>query len=269
MKKLFTLLSLLALLSLSTNVFAQGSTGTTPAPGAKHQYSVTDNGNTYTWSVTKGNLTTPADADAVLSSTSGATIDITWATSVTVGDWYYVHVIEADGACTNEKVLPVQITASPFYLVIAASSPTQCYDDPVEVSLDGTSPQYNHGKATIVYTVTPSGLSDSYSGYTFDLSIAFNQSNVAGTPTVTSGNGSISGGTVTVSDNSAVTISFETTNSNINNNTTDADGTAANITATATISQGVAANGVSDNGTGAKDDTTAVSRPATTTISTN
>lgn len=267
MKKLFTLLSLLALIGLSANVWAQ-STGTTPAPGATHSYSVTDNSNTFTWSVTEGDLTTNAGSDATLSATTGNSINITWASTVTVGDWYYVHVVEEDAnGCSNEKVLPVQITASPFNLVIAAAEATQCYDGDVVVSLLGNDPQYDHGNATIVYTVTPSGLSGNYAGYTFDLSIAV-PADYNATPAF-SANASIAGNTVTVTDNAAVTITYTVDNTNVYTNANDAAGSAADFTATATISDGETSNGVSDNGSGTYSDATAVSRPHTTVIATN
>jgi len=267
MKKLL-FLSIIALFAMtSANVFGQ-STGTTPSPGATHNYVVTDHGNTMLWSVTKGNLTTPASTDAVIASSGTAATDITWAASLTVGTWYYVHLLETDGTgCSNEKVLPVQITASPFTLDIAAARATACYNGAVTVSLVGNDVQYDHGNTTIVYTVTPTGLSSSYTGYTFDLGLtvpALYTSTVA-----FSANASIAGTKVTVTDNAAVTITYTVDNTNVYTNVSDAAGTAADYTATATISAGKTSNGVSDNGSGAPADATAVSRPHTTGITTN
>lgn len=266
MKKLVFLFAAVLFTAMSVNVFAQ-STGSAPAPGAKHSYSITDNGNTMLWTVTKGNLTTSAGADAVISSNAAATTDITWAASLTPGDWYYVHVVETAAGCSNEKVLPVQITASPFFLTLAAANATDCYDGAVVVTLANPStPNYDHGNTTIEFTVTPTGLSTSYTGYSFDLSLAV----PAGfTPTPAfSANASLTGSTVTVTDNAPVTITYTVDNTNVYTNASAAN--AQNYTATATISGGIAINGVSDNNTdGTYTDATDVSRPNTSGISTN
>jgi hypothetical protein len=269
MKKLFILLAFVTLSAMSAKVYAQSS-GTNPAPGAKHSYSITNNGNTVLWTVTKGDLSTPAGTDVVISAGTSYATDITWAAGLTTGAWYYVHVVESDGTCTNEKVLPVQISASQFYLTLAAANETQCYTDDVTVSIDLSNPaliNYDHGNAIVVFTVTPSGLSNSYSGYSFDLNIVV-PGGFDATP-VFSGNAALSGGVVTVDDNAAVTITYNIDNNNILTNITDALGTAADFTATVTIANGKAINGVSDNGTGAKTDETSVSRPHTSGISTN
>lgn len=275
MKKLFILLAAVALTTMSAKVFAQ-STGTTPAPGAKHNYFINDNsasGNTVLWSVTKGDLTTSAGTDAVINAATSYATEITWATGLTVGDWYYVHVIESDGTCTNEKVLPVQITASPFYLTLAAANAEQCYDGAVSVSLDLTDPNnpvplYDHGNATIVFTVTPTGLSDSYDGYSFDLSIVVPDGYNA-TPTFSDNVTGFTGGTVTTDDNEVVTITYTVDNTNTYTNETDVNGDAADFTATANIANGKAINGVSDNTEGSYADGTDVSRPHTSGIGTN
>jgi hypothetical protein len=270
MKKLFVLLTFLVLILMSADVFAQ-STGTKPAPGAKHNYSITDNGNSVLWTVTKGDLTTPAGTDVVIDAGTSYATDITWAAGLTTGDWYYVHVVETDAlSCSNVKILPVQITASQFYLTLAAANETQCYDGAVTVSIDLEDPsmiKYDHGNATIVFTVTPAGLSGNQNGYSFDLNLDV-PANFSATM-VFSGNASISDGVVTVDDNNAVTITYTVDNTNILTNATDADGTAADFTATVTIANGKAINGVSDNGTGLKTDGTLVSRPHTSGIQTN
>ena len=269
MKKLVFLLAAVLLTAMSVNIFAQ-STGTAPSPGATHSYSITPGnaGNTLLWTVTKGNLTTSAGTDAVISSAATATTDITWAPTVAVGDWYYVHILETDGAsCSNEKVLPVQITASPFFLDIVAANATDCYDGAVVVSLaNASTPNYDHGNTTIVFTVTPTGLSSSYTGYSFDLSLAV-PAGFTSTPAF-SVNASITGSTVTVTNNAAVTITYTVDNTNVYTNASAAN--AQDYTATATISGGKAINGVSDNNTdGTYTDATDVSRPNTSGITTN
>lgn len=272
MKKLFTLLSLFVVIGMSATVFAQ-STGSAPSPGAKHSYSVTTtSGSTYTWSVTKGDLTTDAGVDATLSSTSGNEIDITWGTGLTLDSWYYVHVVEEDAnGCKNEKVLPVQISASDFYLTVTAAKDKQCYDEDVVPAIDGSDASiinYDHGNATIVFTVTPTGLSNSYTGYSFNLADLTVPTGYTSSVEF-SGNASISSGVVTVTDNSAVTVTYTVDNTNTYNNTTDASGAAADFTATAVISGGKSSNGVADNGDGVYNDATDVARPHTTTIQTN
>jgi len=272
MKKLVLLFAAVLFAAISANLYAQ-STGTTPAPGATHEYTITpgDAGNTITWSVTKGNLTTDAGADANILSSSAATTDIKWNVSTAeIGTWYYVHVLEDDGTCTNEKVLPVQITASPFYLDIAAANATQCYDAAVVVSLVNPSTvNYDHGTATINFTVTPHNLSASYTGYTFDLALAVPAGfDYTTTPPTFSSNASWDGTTVTVTDNSLVTISFAVDNTNTYDNGSAAN--AQDFTATASVSGGLSSNGVSDNGSdGTYNDATDVARPNTSGISTN
>jgi hypothetical protein len=267
MKKLVFLFAAVLFTAISVNVFAQ-STGTTPAPGATHSYTVTpgNGSNTLLWTVTKGNLTTSAGADATISSNSTATTNIEWAPGLTVGDWYYVHIVETAAGCTNEKVLPVQITASPFFLTLAAANATQCYDNAVVVSLaDPSTPNYDHGNTTIVFTVTPTGLSANYTGYSFDLGLTV-PTGFTSTPAF-SANASLTGSKVTVTNNAAVTITYTVDNTNVYTNASLAN--EQNYTATATISGGKAINGVSDNGTGLKTDNTAVSRPNTSGITTN
>ncbi len=266
MKNLIFLFMAVLFIAMGANVFAQSS-GTAPAPGAKHNYSVTDNGNSVVWTVTKGDLTTSAGTDAVIATSTAHSTDITWASTVTVGDWYYVRVVETAGTCTNTKVLPVQITASPFFLTLSAANATQCYDGAVTVSLANPStPNYDHGNSTIVFTVSPTGLSGSYSGYQFSLADLVVPSGFNATVAF-SGNATLSAGTVTVSNNAAVTITYTVDNTNVYTNADAAS--AQDFTATAAISNGKASNGVSDNAGGVYSGNTAVARPNTTGIVTN
>jgi len=279
MKKLL-FLSVFALFTLvSANVFGQ-STGTTPAPGATHEYKITPGnvGNTIKWTVTKGGLVTPATAlEASISADGSAITNITWGTGVTVGDWYYVHVTETAGTagCSNEKVLPVHITASPFYLTIGAKNTNQCYANAVTVNLDTTNPAnpaitYVNGNAIVQYTVTPNGYSSTTSGYSFDLGIAYGSyTGLTETPafTVSTGTATMVGTKVSVSDNVPVTITYTIVNATPFTNSSAAN--AADYTATATISAGKTNNGVTDNNSGAKTGATTVARPNTTGITTN
>ncbi len=285
MKKLVFLFAAVLMSAISANTFAQ-STGTTPAPGATHEYTITaedDVNNTILWWVTYGDLTTaPTNSgDVTISAPSSEITNITWASTLTVGEWYYVHVLETEGsgatACSNEKVLPVQITASPFTLDILAANGTQCYDDAVSVNLNTTTHtvSYDHGNATLEFTVTPSGLSSSYSGYTFNVTIGYNgyaySANLDGSnvsvSSATDPLASISSGVVTVNDNGPVTITLVVDNQNNFDNSSPVD--AQDYTATVTISSGVSDNGVSDNDSGDHSDDTAVARPNTSGIGTN
>lgn len=267
MKKLFILLAAVALTAMSAKVFAQ-STGETPAPGATHSYFITpgNSSNTIKWTVYESDFSTIA-TDADIDDDAAATTDITWASSVTPGTWYYVQVVETDGEdCSNTKVLPVQITESNFYLTLEAANATACYDDAVSVTIVSNAPQYDHGTATINFTVTPDNLSSAYTGYEFDLALTV-PSGYTSTTTI-SANASWDGTTVTVTDNGNVEISFEVVNGNTYDNNSAAD--AQDFTATATISNGVTTNGVSENDS-ANDNTDAtdVSRPNTSGIETN
>jgi len=267
MKKLIFLVCLLTGVGISANVMAQ-STGTAPYPGATHSYKVTENaGSTYAWSVTEGNLTTSAGTDATLSSTSGDSISIKWASTVVADDVYYVHVVETvtETSCTNEKVLKVTIAANGFYAVIAADAATACYDAAVVVSLNEGEPQYDHGNATLDYTITATNPQGSWR---FDFANTAVAGYSWGAPTVQTGTATVSGSTVTVTEGTSVTLRFVVDNGNTYTNANDAAGDAADFSSEITISTIQSGSGwsISDNGTGSKDATTAVSRPHTTTI---
>ena len=279
MKKLVFLIAAVVLTALSAKTFAQ-STGIAPAPGATHEYTITpgNSSNTILWTVTKGDLTTLAGTDAVISTDDAAITDIRWdVTSAEIGTWYYVHVVETEGsgatACSNEKVLPVQITASDFTLDLVASNGTQCYDTPVSVNLNTTTHTvtYDHGTATLEFTVTPSGLSPSYSGYKFNVAIGYNgytySANLNDSNVSVSANASISGGLVQVNDNTSVTITYVVDNQNAFDNSSSPD--AQDYTATVTISGGESINGVSDNTSGDHSEDTSVARPNTSGIGYN
>ena len=88
MKKLAFLLTAVIVTAFGSSVFGQGSTGTSPAPGATHNYTVDNSGGTFAWSVTRGDLTTPAVAATITG--SGNSINITWADTVSEGTQFYV-----------------------------------------------------------------------------------------------------------------------------------------------------------------------------------
>jgi hypothetical protein len=271
MKKFFILFAAVLLTAMSVNVFAQ-STGTTPAPGATHSYFITPGNaaNEITWTVLKSDFSTPAGSDVAIDDATAATTDITWASGLTVGAWYYVQVIETDGdGCSNTKVLPVQITQSDFTLTLAAANPTACYDGAVSVSIVSNAPVYDHGNSTLVFTVTPGAslATSSYTGYTFNLNITV-PTGYNATPAFSGNVTDFTAGTVTVNNNAAVTITYTIDNTNSYNNSSLAN--AQDYTATVAISAGKTINGVSENDTDDDNtDATAVSRPNTSGIGTN
>jgi len=267
MKNLITSFCLLVLIGISANVMAQ-STGTAPFPGAKHLYSVDGGGTStqYVWTVLDNNLATSTDgvisASGALPLTS-AEVNVTWGTGLTVGAIYYVSVVKTVSGCSNTKMLKVTITASNFSLALTTTD--GCYTNPVVLSNPGALETYTHGAATVVYTVTPTGLSLSQ-GYTF----TFTPPAPVGYTPVLQG---LASGVTQTSNNYTVTTGVAATITYIitkNAATTNADapGTAANFAAPATISNGVSSLGVAGLGTGAKSATSNISRPALSNITT-
>lgn len=269
MKKLL-ILSIFALFAfVSVKVNAQ-STGIAPFPGATHPYSVTaTGGNTYAWTVTKGDLTTSAGDDATITDGTTAASTILWAADLVANDVYYVHLVETNGLCSNQKVLKVTIHANDFELAIANVVATSCYDAPVVISLDGSGePVYDHGNATLKYTITASGVSGT-EAWSFNYANLLPSGVTAAAPTVTNGTATVSAPTINVTSGSSVELTFVVDNANTYTNSTDATGTMANYTSTVNISLGRTAKGVVDNTTGTYSANTVVDRPHTTGITTN
>jgi len=267
MKKLL-FLSVLALVLFSAKVNAQ-STGIAPFPGASHPYSITANGtDTYVWSVTKTTLAGTSGLDATITNGTTATATILWGAGLTPGDIYYVHVVESNGSCTNEKVMKVTIHANDFKLVASAVA-TSCYNAGVAVSLDGGGePVYTHGAATLKYTITASGVSGT-EAWSFNYANLLPSGVSAAAPTVSVGTGTVSGTTINVTTGTSVELTFVVTNANTYNNTSDSAGDKANYTSTVQISLGKTAKGVVENGKGTYSANTVVDRPHTTGIQTN
>lgn len=268
MKKLL-FLSMLALVLFSAKVNAQ-STGIAPFPGASHPYNVTPNGtDTYAWSVTKTTLTGTSGLDATITNGTTAAATILWGVGLTPGDIYYVHVVESNGGCTNEKVMKVTIHANDFKLAIASVVATSCYNTGVAVSLDGSGePVYTHGAATLKYTITATGVNGT-EAWSFDYANLLPGGVTAAAPTVSTGTGTVSGTTINVTTGTSVELTFVVTNANTYNNTSDLAGDKANYTSTVQISLGKTAKGVIDNTLGTYSANTVVDRPHTTGITTN
>lgn len=271
-KQIYFLVSLLALIGFSMNVSAQ-STYEKPYPGATHTYKVNagvaTSGSTYTWSVSKTTLAGDASGDYTMTNgANAATISILWGAGVTEGTVYYVKVIEENAGCKNVKILPVTIQASNFYVSIKADKPTSCYTTDITTSLSGSEPQYDHGYADLVYTITPTNFQTKWK-FDFNCPAPSNDYSVTVPTAVTSGDATITGNTVTATSATPIKLTFRITRTVKLTNGTDAAGTAANFTGTVTVSNGYtgASFGTKDLGiNGTYSDQTAVSRPATTTI---
>lgn len=283
MKNLFSLLCLVVLLGVSVNVMGQASTGTTPFLGATHTYTVEfTTGNTYVWTVTKGDLVLPAQTTSVddyvlTQNTNGNVATILWKNTASTTEDYYVRVVETVGntlsGCSNTKIIKVNPQASKFYAVIAADNTDDCYDSPVAVDLLATAPQYTHGAATLTYTVTAT---NPQGDWTFDIAslitpvVALREFTVV--PSIHSTSTAVaelSSSTVTVnSGTTSVKLQFVVTKTAVETNTTDATATAADFSSKITINNihsGVGGS-INDNDTGDKEATTNVVRPHTGNI---
>lgn len=304
MKKLFTLLSLLIIMGMSASVMAQTDSGITPFVGSVHAYSVDNNsGNSYQWTVTtddKGN--TSAGAAVSLSGDQTNEVTITWA-NPTVGQTYYVHVVESGTNCSNRKAIAV-IPQNAFELefVNTATDGTDKGIDEdyavcppaVEVSsydgirdgagagtlVNATNFTYDYGTTFLYYHVTASGVNTANTDWTVTVTPTIA---AALDGTVTAEWGTYDGTTWTQSeDDGAISnTDFAYTVSGADNiylrlkvdHSTSYEGTAAeNITLSVT---GVDENSnpvVDVNNTGATSDSqlqTINARPATTDITTN
>jgi len=274
-KQIYFLVSLLALIGFSMNVMGQTGTGTGIAPtlGSTHTYKINGgvavSGNSYTWSLDKGSLGTPAaDTDYDFGATTNApSIDIKWLGTASLNTNYYLRVVEKNGNCSNEKVIQI-VPVNPFFLVLSTAqvSPV-CYARDVEVTLDNGVPQYNHGTVDLIYTVTPKNIGSGTS-YSFAVAdVLSNDENFSALPTVTGG--TLTSGTVASEGIGAVTLKYTVTNDKFFTNATDAEGKAADINLKVTISAGKTNQNVDDNTTGTYEVTVAASRPHTGEITTD
>lgn len=200
MKKL-VILSLIAFFALgSAKAFAQDALA--PHAGEAYDYwvntsTLTDKtsgqdathvGSSYTWYVTKGDLTTTAGTDVSITAMSGtgATyadastpvlnlygVNVTWnPAAINSGDKYYLHVVETDAqGCSNHKVEVIS-PANAFEIQFASLkedgtwvNADVAYCAPtVGLSLaSATNVVYDYGYNTLYYEVTPSGLASNYS----------------------------------------------------------------------------------------------------------
>lgn len=190
MKKLFTLLSLLALIGLSANVFAQTNSGITPFVGTPHNYKVDSHaGSSYLWSVTEDFAGNTAAAVATITNGTTNEATITW-DSPTPGATYYVHVVETDAkSCSNHKVIAVvPVNAFELLFVNTATDGTDqavdaayelCSPDVIVQAYNGsgsgtladaTNFTYNYGTTYLYYHITATGLNTNNTDWTVTVS---------------------------------------------------------------------------------------------------
>ena len=285
MKKLVFLFAAVVLIAISANVWAQTSpgysTGQFPFPGATHVYNVTNTpGSGYVWKIYKTDLTNeitssiPGEGIQAFT-TSTNTVTIQWATNAAPDDEYILVVEETNSAgCKNTKALPVKVTASNFDLVVANGG-NGCYSNSVIVAWAGgvtpASVTYDHGVATVSYTVTASGLGAA-EDWTFKPNFTFSQTNIAET-TVTVTNGASAtvtpdgSGVYTLTGNQVATVTVVVDNNNTYNNSSAAN--AQDYTATMTLSDVSAETGAVEKDATNNDDVLTVARPNTTQIGFN
>jgi len=284
MKKLVFLFAAVVLIAISANVWAQTSpgysTGQFPFPGATHVYNVTNTpGSGYVWKIYKTDLTNEITSSipgegiqAFTTSTNMVTIQ--WAISAAPDDEYILVVEETNSAgCKNTKALPVKVTASNFDLVVANGG-NACYTNSVVVAWAGgvtpASVTYDHGVATVSYTVTASGLGAT-EDWTFKPNFTYSQTDIVET-TVTIKDGSNNtvlpaSGIYTLTGNQTATVTVVVDNNNSYNNSSAAN--AQDYTATMTLSDVSAETGAVEKDATNNDDVLTVARPNTTQIGFN
>jgi hypothetical protein len=173
MKNLVFLLTAVIITALSSNVFGQG-TYIAPEIGSVHNYSVTDNGNSYSWTVTSdvaGATSVVGTVATFVGSNASAAVQITWV-NPSIGSTYYVHVTETDGnGCSNRKALAV-VPVNAFELEIVSvdlsdedtdngQNDSICAAGVIVQSYDGSDANdftYNYQKDSVFYKISASGI---------------------------------------------------------------------------------------------------------------
>lgn len=282
MKKLLFISLILVITLISLNANAQSySTGAKPFPGATHNYSVGSiTGHTYDWVVYKGsigagNIVSEGASPIATIAGVGAAVTIKWAPTVDITAEYIVVVTEKNGTCENSKGLPIQPVASTFDLTVAGG--TACYTNPVTVAWAGgqtaTDVKYTHGVATLVYTITPSGVKTSET-WSFNPAFTYSQTSITGSTVYTQGSTTLTPdgttGIVTATGTAPVTVTLTATNANeyTNASAANAQDYATTLAITA-VTSGSGAIQKTGQGAGADNADVAVSRPNTTQIGTD
>jgi len=276
MKKLL-LLSLVTLLTMAGVQLYGQSVGNKPYPGATHTYTVPVVGtNSYTWTLYKGNVSTPAPAGDATVTPSGNSVTIQWSASAVPTTEYLLQMTEATPApasCQNSVALPIQITASLFDLGVTGGGDV-CYTNPVTVAWTGgqtnADVKYTHGDASLVYTVAATGIGATET-WSFKPNLAYLPAGVTTTSVVVT-----QGATTLTADGSgvytvtggpgSVTVTVVANNPTQYDNSSSA--TAQNYTGTLTLSDISCSSGSVQNTTGQPDNADVkVARPDKAVIS--
>ena len=290
MKKLALFFAAVVITAFSSNVFGQG-TGTNPAVGSQHNYSVADVATSaYVWDVTsdvEGTTTVVGSVATIVLGGTAASVEIKWIAPV-ASTIYYVHITETDtssaSGCSNRKVLAVQPANFEMFIenydlaltkdttdnfsICAATVLVDSYDGGAPVdSTSASSFTYNYQKDSLYYRVYPTGIEVGTTSWT----PVINSTPVSGatvtqswSTNVASGYTAISGGTFTVTDGSAevwVKVVF--------NNTTTNEGTTAGSIAQILDISSSAEGGATISNTPVSKTQNIKARPATTGISTD
>lgn len=266
MKKLLFLSVIFVLALVSLNSYGQAySTGVKPYPGATHTYQVPKVGaNTYTWNLYKGAVGTAVPASEAIVTPADNIVTIKWADNVTVSNEYVLVLTEATTSglsCQNTVALPVQIVASEFDLEVLGNGDA-CYTAPVTVAWTGgqnaSNVKYTHGNATLIYTVSATGLGTSES-WSFKPNLTYDQGVTPvsidvkkGSTTLVATNDiyTVTGGPGSVTVTVIVNNTIEYTNSSTAN--------AQNFTGTLTLSDVASGTGAVEKQVGAKSNNAAV-----------
>lgn len=199
MKKLFYLLSFVAFIGLSGNVFGQNSgTAIRPSVGDVFTYSVLAGSDTYVWTLedaATGGGTNLFTAAVVASATGASTKDvtITWV-NPTVDFVYYLHLVATKNGCTNRKVLAIQpknnftlqivnvdATGSTLAGPLETDNPVCAPAIPNTIAWNGTAPvvdgnktdfNYDYGTSTFYYKITAAGINFANTTWTPSITIA-------------------------------------------------------------------------------------------------
>lgn len=206
MKKLFFLVSFLAVLGISSAWAQNSGTAYAPGVGDKFTYSVVDHGvgYTYAWTLTTnangtGSTLIGAGATDVANVSAGAvntnSVQLLWNNPATDGTVYYLHVTESDGSCMNRKVIAIQpknnfkldianvdesgvplagalLTNNPICAPDIPATMTWTEVDPISSLAEATNFKYDYGTRVFYYKITASGLNFATKTWTPSITVA-------------------------------------------------------------------------------------------------
>lgn len=276
MKKLLPLALMALFVLVNMQVLGQ-SAGNKPYPGATHTYTVPAVGsNNYTWTLFKGDASTPAPAGDATVTPSGNTVTIQWSATVVPDTEYLLQLTESTpepGTCENTIALPIQIMASLFDLAVTGGGDA-CYTSPVSVAWTGGQTDadvtYTHGDASLTYTVEATGIGTAES-WSFKPNLTYSPTDATTSSIVVAQGGSNltadTDGIYTVTGGpGSVTVTVVANNATAYDNSSAV--TAQNFTATLTLTDIACSSGSIQNTSGEPDNADVnVSRPDRAVIS--